>query len=86
MTVRVRKFTYQHRSLEVRAAALPLGWSVRLFEGNRQISPLQYDVSYPTESDARAQQFSDDIVGDLMELMQNETEKGWLRIMPPTSN
>ena len=87
MTIRAKKFTHKGRSLEVRAAALATGWAVRLYEGNRQISPLRYNVSYVVASDARAQRFlSGDIVRDLMELMQHEVETGRLRLLPAKPN
>lgn len=80
--MRTKQFTYKGRTLEVRAAPLEDGWVVRLYEGNRQISPIRYNVAHELAIDAATQKFSLDLIQDLMDLVQREVESGQIALLP----
>jgi len=86
MAIVTKKFTYKGRTLETRAATLRMGWAVWLYESDRQVCPVRFDVSSSAEPDDEAQKIPSELVADLMDLMQYEVENGRLRLLPPKSN
>jgi hypothetical protein len=79
-------FSYKGRSFEIKAGALADGWAVRLYEDGRQVSPIRYNVSYETTTDAMMKEFPQDLVEHLMELIKQETASGRLQLLPSSKS
>lgn len=76
------KFSHAGKTYEIRAETLENEIKVRLFENDQLASPVTYCVTIETNFDAKMRGFSLDLMDELMELMQQDTVSGRLRLFP----
>ena len=81
MNIEPIKFKFKGRTLEVRAFRGAVAVRVAVFEGDRQVIPLTYSVSYEDAADARMQKFSTDLIQSLMETAQDDVQKGIVNLI-----
>ncbi len=68
--------------MTVRAEVSPDGWEVRVFNGDRPVSGVVYNVSMDTQVDAAMQSVPTDLVDELMRIAQSDIERGIVKIVP----
>lgn len=78
--IRERKFHFAGRDLTVRAAAFPEGWRIRVFEGDRPVTEIAYEVKHELTIDAAM--ISLDLVDQLMEGAEMDILRKWVPLVP----
>lgn len=76
MNIEPIPFEIQGRKLEVRAFLKVDSVKVAVFEGDKQVIPFNYSVSYETAADASMQKFSINLIRSLMETAKTDVENG----------
>lgn len=77
--VKRKSFIHNNRHLEVRAAVNGDGWSVRVFEGDKKVTRVIYNVSFENQTDAAITQ-GVDLVADLMFVAENDVTTGKVKL------
>jgi hypothetical protein len=79
---RERAFDYNGRTLTVRAAAFPEGWKVRIFDGDKPVTGIVYEVRHEVLIDSLTKEVPFDLVEHLMQIAEGDVTRGWVRVVP----
>lgn len=72
-----KEFTYNGRTLHVKALPYDLEWRVAVYEGDRPVTNVNYTVSHITNVDDSIQSgITNNTVNQLMDLAKNDIENG----------
>ena len=76
MNIEPITFKFQGRKLEVRAFLKADSVKASVVEGDKQVLPFNYSVSYETVADASMQKFSMNLIRGLMEIVRTDVQEG----------
>lgn len=77
--IRVERFSFHGRSLEIRAEQGDRQWRIRVLENGLPATDVSYTVSYETEYAWRESKHTD-VVNELMTLAQRDINEGIVKL------
>jgi hypothetical protein len=80
--IKKRFFSHNGRRFEVRAECTDGDWSVRVYEDNHPAHQLTYSVSHDRLTPGFLDKISDEVVEQLMNIAQENIERGLIRVLP----
>jgi len=83
--IRELSFAHNGRQLSIKAAPLPDGWCIRVFENGMPISPTTLTVSHEIVFDAKMQHSHLDLVTSLMDGLRVGVERGMEQLLPSSN-
>lgn len=75
-----KPFEFDGRLLTVGAITTRDGYSVRVYEDGRPVTRIFYTVAFETAIDMQTTGFTDDAVGNLMDLAKNDVVSGDVKL------